>query len=348
MLWGAVPMPIHAATTLASASLPRTSVSDVNTFIISELTAIQADLPASYSGADVGRATKGAAQAVLARVYMAQGDYTSAKAALLLVYNSGTYSLMPNYFDNFKEETGFNKESIFEVGFNNTSFNWNGVGDGLGTEGNARTQEYSAIGWRNLIPSDGLIAEFEAGDPRFGFTLIKLGDKFNNGKSTLLNSEVQGNLSNYNGGQTKVSWNKYTSVYKLDSTNTFYTGPMNMRIIRFAEIIANLAECENELGNSAQAITYLNMIRSRPSVNMAPVVAGSQAQNLAAIQHERRVEFAGEQIRNRDILRWRKNGKLTTEPISYFQANKFELMPIPQQEFAQNGALTGSDQNPGY
>lgn len=349
LLWGAVPMPVHAATTLANASLPRTAASDVNAFITSELTAIQADLPASYSGADAGRATKGAAQAVLARVYMANNDYANAKTQLDLVYNSGTYSLMPNYFDNFKEETGFNKESIFEVGFNNTSFNWNGVGDGLGTEGNARTQEYSAIGWRNLIPSDGIINEFEAGDPRFGFTFIKIGDKFNNNKSILLASEVQGNLSNYNGVPTKVSWNKYTSLYKLDSTNTFYTGPMNMRIIRFAEIIANLAECENELGNSGPAATYLNMIRnSRPSVNMPSVAFVSQTQFRAAIQHERRVEFAGEQIRNRDILRWRKNGKLTSEPISYFQENKFELMAIPQQEFAQNGSLTASDQNPGY
>lgn len=346
LLWGAVPMPIHAANSLGSASLPKTAVSDINTFIISELTAIQADLPASYSGADKGRATKGAAQAVLARVYMAQGDYASAKTALLQVYNSGTYSLMPNYFDNFKEETGFNNESIFEVGYNNTSFNWNGVGDGSGNEGNSRTQEYSCVGWRNLIPSDGLVAEFEAGDPRFGFTFIKPGDTYNNGTEVLQASDVQGNTVNYNGVPTKISWNKYTSAYKIHSS--FYTGPMNIRIIRYAEILANLAECENELGNSGPAVNYLNMIRSRPSVNMPPVVAGSQAANRAAIQHERRVEFAGEQIRNRDILRWRKNAKLTSEPISYFQANKFELMPIPQQEFATNGALKPSDQNPGY
>jgi len=349
ILWGAVPMPVHPATSLATASLPRTPVADINTFIIGELTAIQADLPASYSGADQGRATKGAAQAVLARVYMTQGDYASAKTELLKVYNSGTYSLMANYSDNFKEETSYNKESIFEIGFNNTNFNWNGLGDGFGNEGNARTQEYSAYGWRNLIPSDGLVNEFEVGDPRFGFTFIKVGDTFANGTDVLLDSYVQGNTVNYHGVPTKISWLKYTAAYKLDHTNTFYTGPMNMRIIRFAEIIANLAECENEIGtNLPQAITYLNMIRSRPSVNMPPVLVGTQAANRAAIQHERRVEFAGEQIRNRDILRWRAQGKLTSEPISYFVANKFELMPIPQQEFAYNAGLKPTDQNPNY
>jgi len=345
LLWGAAPMPVHAASSLTTASLPRTSVSDIYAFIISELTAIQADLPASYSGADLGRATKGAAQAVLARVYMAQGDYTSARTELLKVYNSGTYSLMPNYFDNFKEETGFNKESIFEIGYSNASFNWNGVGDGLGNEGNARTQEYSAVGWRNLIPSDGLVNEFEVGDPRFGATFIKPGDLYNNGTETLKVSDVQGNTVNYHGVPTLISWNKYTAAYKMHSS--FYTGPMNMRIIRYAEILANLAECENEVGTGAQAMIYLNMIRAR--VSMPPVASGTKAQNFAAIQHERRVEFAGEQIRNRDILRWRKNGKLTgPDPISYFQAGKFELMPLPQQEFATNGALTSSDQNPGY
>jgi hypothetical protein len=348
IFWGSVPMPIHVATTLAAASLPKTSVSDINTFMISELSAIQADLPASYSGADLGRATKGAAQALLARVYMTQGDYANAKTELLKVYNSGTYSLMPNYFDNFKEETGFNKESIFEVGYNNTNFNWNGVGDGFGNEGNARTQEYSAVGWRNLIPSDGLVNEYEAGDPRFAANFIKPGDTYNNGTEVLLASDVQGNTVNYHGVPIKISWNKYTAAYKMHSS--FYTGPMNMRIIRYAEILANLAECENEVGTGTQAMVYLNMIRSRPSVNMPPVVSGSKAQNFAAIQHERRVEFAGEQIRNRDILRWRKNGKLTgPDPISYFTPNKFELFPIPQQEFAANGALNPSnDQNPGY
>ncbi len=353
LLWGGVPMPQHPASSLASASLPRSSVDEVNAFIVSELTAISNDLPASYSGGDVGRATKGAALAVLGRVYMATGDYTNAKTTLLQVYNSTTYQLMDNYFDNFKEETGFNNESIFEVGFNNTNFNWNGVGDGFGTEGNARTQEYSAIGWRNLIPSDGVIAEFEDSDPRFGFNFIKIGDTFNNGQSVLTDAMVQGNTSTYKGNQVKISWNKYTSLYKLDPSSTFYTGPMNMRIIRFAEIIANLAECENELGNSGPALNYINMLRARPSVNMpayptAQFPCSTQAEIRTAIQHERRVEFAGEQIRNRDILRWRKNGKLASEPISYFQANKFELMPIPQQEFTYNAALTPSDQNPGY
>ncbi|MDJ1482329.1 RagB/SusD family nutrient uptake outer membrane protein [Cytophagaceae bacterium YF14B1] len=356
-LWGGVPVYKRPTETLAE-SAPRSSVDEVYQFIIDELTAIQADLPLSYGSDDKGRITKGAVQALLGRVYMAKGDYASAKTELEKVKDSKVYSLVSNYSDNFKEETGFNSESIFEISFQNSSFNWDYDGNNLGTEGNSRTQEYSAIGWRNLIPSDALLGDYERtskgdakNDPRFSDTFYRIGDKFNNDASTLTNDLVQGNLSNFAGGQEKISWKKYTSMYKNDLT--FYTGAMNMRIIRYAEVLLMLAECENEVGTAANAIAYLNQVRSRPSVSM-PVYpttnypVNSKAEIFRAIQHEKRVELAGEQIRNRDILRWRKQGKLTSEPISYFQANKYELLPIPQEEFSTNASLKPTDQNPGY
>jgi starch-binding outer membrane protein, SusD/RagB family len=68
-----------------------------------------------------------------------------------------------------------------------------------------------------------------------------------------------------------------------------------------------------------------------------------------AVQHERQIELCGEEIRNIDILRWRANGKLTgPDPISYFQPNKYEFLPIPQAEFNTNPKITIADQNPGY
>jgi len=327
--------------------------------MITDLNAIQASLPVAYSGNDVGLVTKGSAQALLARVLMAKGDYAGAKNALVQIVNSGAYQLMANYSDNFLEETGFNKESVFEIGFFNNNMNWNnGDGDNGGgiKEGNAITQEISCIGWRNLVPSDGLLAEYETvangyatDDPRFAASFYRAGYSYNNGANKLDTSTVQGTKQKYNGVKQKISWKKYTALYK--NASTFYTGQMNLRIIRYAEVLANLAECENELGNTAAAIGYLNQIRSRAGVPNYPTVkfpCGTKAQTFAAIQHERRVEFANEQIRNRDILRWRSNGKLTSEPISYFQPNKFELMPIPQEEFATNAALKPTDQNPGY
>jgi starch-binding outer membrane protein, SusD/RagB family len=360
LMWGGVPLHTKPAQSFDESFKPRSSVNDINAFLIKDLTEIQDVLPLSYSGADVGRVTKGAAQALLARVLMAQGKYMEAKTELLKIYDAKTYSLMDEYSDNFLEETGFNKESIFEIGFGNENFNWSGPdgndGDAI-NEGNSRTQEYSAIGWRNVIPSDGLLAEFETTgsgdaktDPRFSFSFYRIGDQYNNGESTMTDDKVQGNLSNYPPAPQKISWKKYTSAYK--NAETFYTGPMNMRIIRYSEVLANLAECENEVGTGAQALKYLNEIRDRASVKMPPYPtakfpANSKAEIFKAIQHERRVEFAGEQIRNRDILRWRNFNKLTSEPLSYFVKGKFELLPIPQTELSSNPKL-GSDQNPGY
>jgi starch-binding outer membrane protein, SusD/RagB family len=361
LMWGAVPFHTEVAPSFNETSRPRTSVDEIYAFLITDLTAIQADLPVSYKGADVGRITKGAAQALLARILMAKGDYESAKTELLKIYNSKAYSLVDNYSDNFLEETGFNKESIFEIGFGNNQFNWNGSDGNNGDqvqEGNSRTQEYNPIGWRNLVPSDKLLAEFEttdAGhaktDPRFGFSFYRIGDKYKYDSSILKDSQVQGTVQNYPPGPQKISWKKYTALYK--NNETFYTGPMNMRIIRYAEVLANLAECENEVGTGVQALAYLNEIRDRANVKMplyptAKFPANTKAEIFKAIQHERRVEFAGEQLRNRDILRWRKQGKLTSEPISYFQPGKFELLPIPQTELSSNAKLTNADQNPGY
>ncbi len=361
VLWDDVPLYSTTVRSL-SESQPRASVSDVYQFITTELTEIQAQLPLTYSGANVGRATRGAAQALLGRVYMERGldFYDEAKVELDKVRTSGVYALEDDYVDNFLEETSFNGESIFEIGFGNDQFNWDADGNSAGNvEGNSRTQEYSAIGWRNLIPSNSLIAEYERtsngfaeNDPRFSDNFYRIGDEFNNGNSVLTDALVQGNLSNFEGGQEKISWRKYTSIYK--NAATFYTGAMNMRIIRYAEVLLNLAEVENELGNQATAIGYLNEVRNRPSVDLPNYpIAGkfpvnSKDEVFKAIVHERRVELAGEQHRNRDILRWRRQGKLASEPISYFQANKFERLPIPQDEFATNASLSNSDQNPGY
>ena len=69
---------------------------------------------------------------------------------------------------------------------------------------------------------------------------------------------------------------------------------------------------------------------------------------MTAIMHERYIELAAEEVRNFDILRWRKNGKFTTDPLTYFQKNKHELLPIPQSEIDNNPMLDQKDQNPGY
>ncbi|GGB77074.1 RagB/SusD family nutrient uptake outer membrane protein [Dyadobacter sediminis] len=359
-MWGGVPLYKNYVLTL-DGNLPRSTDAEVYAYIIAELKEIQEQLPAAYDAGNQGRVTKGAAQMLLARVFLQQGNYADAKTELLKVYNSNVYALVDNYNDNFLEETEFNKESIFEVNFYPSGgvYNWDGDGNGAtaGTE-TVRTQEYSAIGWRNAIPSNSLLNDFEKTtkgdtktDPRYDDSFYFTGEKYNKGASTLTDGQQNGNASVVDGVTQKVSWQKYSLMYKMNES--FLTGGINQRIMRFAETILSLAEAENELGNIPQAVKYLNMVRARKSVSMPPYPTAkypvtTKDQVFAAIMHERRVEHSGEQIRNRDLLRWRKNGKLKAEPLAYFQANRHELLPIPQQEVDNNAKIEATDQNPGY
>jgi len=360
-LWGGVPLYTEYVKSVEGAK-PRASQQDVYKQVIDDLKAAESVLPATYPATQYGRATKAAAQVLMARTYLQLGDYASAKTELEKVVNSGLYKLVDNYLDLTNEEGEFNAESIFEIAFSpsNGAFNWSGPdGDGASAqEETIRTQEYSPIGWRNLIPSDKVLDNYERAskgdtknDPRFDMSFWKDGDKFNNGADVIKDENVQGNSSKIDGKTLKISWRKYSVLYK--SNAGFTTSGINMRVMRYADVLLMLAECENELGNSAKAIQLMNQVRARASVNMPAYPTknypcDSKASVFAALQHERYVELAAEQVRNFDIIRWRKNKKATSEPISYFVANKHELLPLPQTEIDNNPNIDPKDQNPGY
>ncbi len=358
--FGNAPIYLDFVTTVEG-SLGRSPQNEVYAVSIDDLKFAQEVLPADYDSKDKGRATKGAAQTLLARVYLQLGDYNSAKAELEKVVNSGIYSLVDDYLDLTNEEGEFNAESIFEVVFapSGGAYNWGSDSDGQAIqEETVRTQEYSAIGWRNVIPSNKILNTYERtskgdakNDPRYNFSYWLEGDIFNNGNSVMTSDRIQGNTSIVDGVEQKVSWRKYSVLYKVDAG--YATSGINQRIMRYADVLLMLAECENELGNSGRAIQLVNQVRARISVEMPPIPtanipAGTQTEIRKAVQRERMIELAGEQVRNFDILRWRKHGKLDEEPISYFIANKHELLPIPQSEIDNNPKMSQVDQNPGY
>src|SRR5690606_34533082 len=359
-LWGDVPIMDEFATTL-DGSKPRSPKSEVKAQIVKDLTDAANALPESYSGGDLGRASKIAAQALLAKLYMFDAQYSEAKPLLEAVIAAGEAAsggnpLMDEYFDNFTEEAEYNKESIWEVSYNSGgNYNWDADGNGAApNESWVRSQEYSAVGWRNLIPSDELLAEFEDGVPRLNFNFYFTGDMFGDPDNPVeLTDEAQrGNTSIYKGVEQKISWKKYSVMYKLDPGGYYDQIGINYRMIRYADIYLLAAEMENEVGTPAKALEYLNKTRNRPSVAMPEYPTGtypcdSKEEIMRAIMHERRVELAGEEQRNTDILRWRKAGKLTTEPISYYEP-KYELLPIPISELDANPNIDQSHQNPGY
>ncbi|NID12100.1 RagB/SusD family nutrient uptake outer membrane protein [Fibrivirga algicola] len=351
-IWGGVPLYKTYATS-PDESQPRATQEQVYELVISDLKEAIAGLPlkSAYSDNDIGRVSKGAAQSMLARVYMQRGDYAAAREQLAAVIASNQYKLTDNYIDNFREENEFNSESVWEISFTEAfgGLNWSGDGNGVNGEVTIRGQEYGPNAWRNLIPSNGLLAEFETrtngstkDDTRFRDSFYQVGDTFNNGTQTL--TDIQG-------AEPKISWKKYQKIYKAASENS--QSGINFRVIRYAEVLLMMAECENEVGSPATAVTYLNQVRARPSVAMpgyptAKFPTTTKAQVFTAVVHEKRVELGGEQIRNLDILRWRKQNKLAQEPISYFAPNKHELLPIPQTEINNNSKISQTDQNPGY
>lgn len=342
-------------------SKPRSSQSEAYALAKSDLTFAEGALPATYDDANLGRVTSAAAQMLHARILLQEGDYAGAKTQLEKIVNSGQYSLTDNYLDLTNEEGEFNSESIFEIVYapSGGAYNWGADSDGNRiAEETVRTQEYSAIGWRNVIPGDKLLNSYEfeengdeKTDPRYHMSFWLEGDEFNNGNSVITDDRVQGNTSIVNGEEIKASWQKYSVLYKVDAG--YATSGINQRIMRYADVLLLLAECENELGNQAAAIDLVNQVRARPSVDMPPIPtanipAGNEQEVREAIQRERYVELAGEQVRNFDIIRWRKNGKLSQEPLDYFIPNRHELLPIPQSEIDNNPNLTQADQNPGY
>lgn len=352
-MWGDVPVytePINSPTDYKGKS----PAAEIYTLIISDLTDAVSKLPLSYSSNDLGRATKGAANTLLGRAQMQKGDYAAAKTALLAVVNSNQYSLV-NFSWNFDGDiangatvvtTGHeaNAESVFEVFFQDrgdNNFNWGYTGElqppfNWGPQ-TVRNQEYGQA-WGNVIPSNQLLDEFEAGDPRYKMTFWEAGDIILTKGGTvpgvvLTAADLNVDPSIRNGVSLKRIYKKYSILdWMMES---FKTTGLNQRIMRYADVLLMLAECEAEVSTPAQAAIYINMVRARPGVAMPPVVLTTKNQALRAVMHERSVELAGEGVNNIDILRWRKKGyfpSIMTDP----KPGQVDMLPIPFAETSTN------------
>lgn len=255
------------------------------------------------------------------------------------------YDLEADYFDNFKEETEHGIESVFEIEYDlglGTGDKWGGpvVGQGQ-NHATFRGQDYGVLDWFNVYPSDDLVAEYEPGDNRFAANFYVPGDTYNNGNSVMQVTDFA-----ENGGSTRsVAWKKYQNYYK--QTSEKQESGINVKVIRYSDVLLMMAECENEVGTQADAIALINRVRERAGFgpNSLPSTL-SKSQVFDAIVHERKVELPGEQVRFDDLLRWGMAGTFLAG--TNFQVGKHELWPIPDREIATNANIGPEDQNPGY
>lgn len=348
-MWGEVPVYTDVITS-ATDFKAKSPVSEIYSLIITDLTEAAAALPDNYGTSDNGRATSGAANTLLGRVLMQKGDYGPAKDALLKVY--GKYSLVPQYMDNFSGDvregdniitTGneFNAESIFEVVFmdkGDNNFNWGYNGEGSTSPlSTVRNQEYG-ITWGNIIPSNALLNEFEANDPRYKFIIYEEGDQIlteaPSGGPLTLTADAMNIATSIKNGVTKKRFFRKYNIYEWVNSE-FHPGGINHRLLRYADVLLMLAECEAEVGTPGQAATYINMVRARPSVNMPAVTLASKEAALRAVMHERAIELAIESVNNIDILRWRAKGyfpSIMADP----KPAQVDMLPIPATETSTN------------
>jgi len=284
-----------------------------------------------------GRATKGAAWAMLGKALLYQNKH---KLALDAFNEVKGYTLESNYYNNFMEETEHGVESIYEIQYDlklGTGSKWDSPTSGTGlNEATFRGQDYGNLNWFNVYPSDNLLNEFEAGDKRFAGSFYVVGDKYNNGNSTMVAANFAA------GGSTrKAAWKKYQNYYK--KTDEAQESGINVKIIRWADVLLMKAECENEVGSRTVAIDYVNQVRARAGLTALPYKT-EKADVFAAIVHERKVELSGEQVRFDDIIRWGISD--TALKGTNFVKGKNELWPIPDKVYSTNPAIGA--QNPNY
>ena len=291
-------------------------------------------LPSRDAGGEwaKGRATCGAAAGFYARALMMRHKYSEALNVLKAIINGqyGHYELMKNYGDNFREGSDYenNNESLFEVQFldygtQGTDDEWTPVNTSANaTQGHAIESNYAPGvfgGWADLSASPWLYNLFKEErttsgslDPRLYWTLGTYEpewDGFENGNVAFMSpmtADTYVVTNNNNGGLPIAKWtNMRTNLYKSVVTG-LHCG-INLRIMRYSDVLLRAAECENEIsGPTQQAIDWINQVRNR---------AGLASLNLSAFDSkdklfeqianvERPKEFGCEFGRGFDLIRW--------------------------------------------
>lgn len=346
--WGGVPKLV----TTEPQELPRSSAEEIYDLIIEDLLFAIEALPekSQYGANDLGRATKGAAKALLAKVYLFRGylipanqqqDFTAAASYATEVITSNQYDLETD-FDNANSVLGEHGiESVFEV----ASFGAEGVANGGNQYGNVQAVRGNPNrGWGFNRPTKNLRDDFEAGDPRLESTVIFL-DEVLDGVTIKGDGATPDISTDSHGQEERECYNQKVWTPGINVPPSF---GHNRRFIRFSDVLLMAAEALNEIGNPGDALIHLNRVRERAregNNSILPDITETTKDLLRdLILHERRVELALEGQRFWDLVRTNK-AVTVLGPLGFVQG-KHELLPIPQTEIdITQGKL---DQNPGW
>jgi len=342
--WGGVP---KVTTSIPPLHLGKASSEEIYSLIISDLQYAETHLTNKNEliSSDKGRATVGAAQALLAKVYLFQNDFINAEKFALKVIQSGAYSLEPQFTDANGVNGNNGVESIFEIGALGVE-DFNGGGAQYANTQGVRGSPNR--GWGFNRPSVELRKSFEPGDPRLKGTIIDLGDTLDGvyikGDPDPANDPVV--TMNQNGDTVNIQC--YNRKVWTPGNDTPTQWAHHRRLIRYADVLLIAAEALNENDKQTDALVYLNQVRQRArggNISVLPdITVTDKTQLRDKILLERRHELALEGQRFWDLVRTGKASSVLG-PLG-FVTGKNELLPIHQSEIdISQGSLT---QNPNY
>jgi hypothetical protein len=354
-LWENIPLVLEPST---PTDLPeQRTKEEVFAQVETDLNEAFAALPLTWDATDIGRPTKGAAKAMLAKVYMQQRRWNDAKLAMdyLISGEGAIYNLASNFKDNFTDVNENNAESVFEVQFGNQRLG--GTDEGINASvSNTRAQFFAprGIGWSDGQARHWLVDAFKEEPNQTGGIDERL-------RHSLFYPELQADFGDLTYNRA-WEWNADEAWFRKGArdyyrNNEDYYSQVNFRMIRYSDILLMYAEALNELGQTADAYQYVNMVRAR--ANMAPLatafpeIGNSHDLFLARLKKERVLELCGESVRWFDLKRW---GDLETQAgvdaisqrdpdFNNFVVGKTIRLPLPQDEVQNNPNLV---QNPGY
>jgi hypothetical protein len=361
--FGGVPL----ATTPELAAHARVSRDSIFRFVEAELKAAATGLPAKWSSEYRGRMTKGAADAMLASLYLNAQVFTAtvtaggvtlgaarwadADAAATRVINSGEYALAPDWKKNFSVDNHDSPEHIFWIAESSAP--------SLGMSLAMRGLHYNMLApepWNGFATLAETYRAFDATDDRRSIFLVGGPQKsYNSGVEVTDRQKVPLVFTDTINNAEKAAENEGARLMKfppLPGASNGDSHPNNFPFFRLAEMYLIKAEALNEQGQTAAAVTQANIVRSRHFSTPKPMVVGTQAAVRQAILDERLFELAGEAKRRQDLIR---NGSFTAQRrmcsaaiaacIKAAREPYRILFPIPQTQIESNSLLV---QNAGY
>lgn len=325
--WGGVPI---ITSTEPPTFVPRSTKEDVYELVEEDLLDAIDVLPekTGYPESQYGRATKGAAKALIGKMYLFRNDFVNAELYLMEVINSGLYDLDDDFGRTHSVQGEFNVESVFEIAAIQLEGTFNGGSQWGNVQGVRGTPNK---GWGFNRPSLDLINAFDPDDPRMDATVIFLGEVIDGieiiGDGTTPDETLDGD------GEV-VQIECYNQKVWVPGSTVQEQWGHNRRLIRYADVLLMAAEALAENGKLPLARTQLNRVRERarggnPAI-LPDITENDQQALLDLIMLERRYELAMEGHRYWDLVRTGRAVQVLG--ARGYQPGKHELFPIPQSE----------------